>query len=30
MLTEGDVAVVLVDDVPGVLELLSAHQARPT
>jgi cyanophycin synthetase len=30
MLTEGDVAVVLVDDVPGVLELLSAQQARPT
>jgi cyanophycin synthetase len=30
MLTEGDVAVVLVDDVHGVLELLSAYQGRPT
>jgi cyanophycin synthetase len=29
MLTEGDVAVVLVDDVPGVLELLSAYHGRP-
>jgi cyanophycin synthetase len=30
MLGDHDVAVILVDDVPGVLELLGRHQSRPT
>ena len=29
MLTDHDVVVVLADDIPGVLELLSRHQSRP-